>query len=129
MVGFNRRFAPLSVRIKTLLDRSPGPKSFIYTINAGALPADHWTNDPFIGGGRVIGEACHFIDLVRFFANSPIVDISSYFLDGKTRDSVSIQMRFVDGSIGAVHYFSNGPQKIGEGAIGNFREWEAFVHG
>ena len=63
MVGFNRRFAPLSVRIKTLLDKSPGPKSFIYTINAGALPADHWTNDPSIGGGRVIGEACHFIDL------------------------------------------------------------------
>ena len=112
MVGFNRRFAPLSVRIKTLLDKSPDPKSFIYTINAGALPADHWTNDPSIGGGRVIGEACHFIDLIRFFANSPIVDISSYFLDDKTRDSASIQMRFADGSIGAVHYFSNGPKKL-----------------
>lgn len=108
MVGFNRRFAPQVQRIKTLLAGVGGPKSFVMTVNAGALPADHWTQDPEIGGGRIIGEACHFIDLLRFLAGSPIVAHSRSAMDSSTGDTVSLQLGFADGSIGTIHYFSNG---------------------
>jgi hypothetical protein len=68
MVGFNRRFAPQVQRVKKLLAGAGGPKAFVMTVNAGAIPAEHWTQDREIGGGRVVGEACHFIDLLRFLA-------------------------------------------------------------
>jgi len=72
MVGFNRRFSPQVQKMKTLLDTVKEPKSFIMTMNAGAIPADHWTQDNAVGGGRIIGEACHFIDLMRFLAGSKL---------------------------------------------------------
>ena len=76
MVGFNRRFAPLILAdLKQQLQSLNGPKSFIYTCNAGSIPTDHWTQDPLVGGGRLLGEACHFVDLLRFLAGSPIQDI------------------------------------------------------
>ena len=112
MVGFNRRFAPLSIKIKKLVDETIGPKSLIYTVNAGQLPADHWTLDPMTGGGRIIGEACHFIDLIRFFVGHPITDVSSNFVETATKDTVTIQLKFADGSIGTVHYFSNGAKRL-----------------
>jgi predicted dehydrogenase/threonine dehydrogenase-like Zn-dependent dehydrogenase len=108
MVGFNRRFAPHVVRMAELLAGAPGPKSFVFTANAGAIPAGHWTQDPAVGGGRIVGEACHFIDLLRFLAGAPIVAHSSVALDDTTRDTVTITLRFADGSIGAIHYFANG---------------------
>jgi len=112
MVGFNRRFAPQVVKIKELLASVSEPKSFIMTVNAGEIPADHWTQDPDIGGGRVIGEACHFIDLLRFLADSPIVEHSATFMGAQagkiTNDKVSISLRFADGSFGVVHYLANG---------------------
>ncbi|MBW8811339.1 MAG: Gfo/Idh/MocA family oxidoreductase, partial [Lysobacter sp.] len=73
MVGFNRRFAPQVRKMHALLAGVREPKAFVMTINAGAIPADHWTQDPQLGGGRLIGEACHFVDLLRFLADSPIV--------------------------------------------------------
>ena len=108
MVGFNRRFAPQVVRIKQLLAGVAGPKSFVFTANAGAIPASHWTQDPQVGGGRLVGEACHFIDLLRFLAGAPIVRHSILALDVATRDTASISLAFADGSIGTVHYFANG---------------------
>jgi predicted dehydrogenase/threonine dehydrogenase-like Zn-dependent dehydrogenase len=108
MVGFNRRFAPQIQRIKTLLAGVSGPKSFVMTVNAGALPADHWTQDPEVGGGRIIGEACHFVDLLRFLAGSPIVANSRLAMTSATGDTLSLQLGFADGSIGTVHYFANG---------------------
>ena len=66
MVGFNRRFSPLAVKMKDLLKSRGEPLTMIYTINAGAIPPDHWTQNPSIGGGRIVGEACHFIDFLRF---------------------------------------------------------------
>lgn len=111
MVGFNRRFAPLSVKVKNMLTSLPGPKSFIATINAGAIPADHWTQDPEIGGGRIVGEACHFIDLLRDWAGSPIEDARIHWLGGpagKTRDTATVTLGFADGSTGAIHYFATG---------------------
>ncbi|MBT7953510.1 MAG: Gfo/Idh/MocA family oxidoreductase, partial [Gammaproteobacteria bacterium] len=108
MVGFNRRFAPQVQKIKSLLTGVTGPKSFVMTVNAGAIPADHWTQDIEVGGGRIIGEACHFIDLLRFLAGSPIVAHSLLAMDSVIGDTLSLQLRFADGSIGTVHYFANG---------------------
>lgn len=107
MVGFNRRFAPHVQRIKQLLSSVPAPKAFIVTVNAGAIPANHWTRDGSVGGGRLIGEACHFIDLIRFLADSQISDCRVARL-GDTQDTFTISLSFIDGSVGTVHYLSNG---------------------
>jgi len=108
MVGFNRRFAPHVQKIKKLLAGTSGPKAFVMTVNAGTIPADHWTQDAEIGGGRIIGEACHFVDLLRFLADVPITAWQRLDMDTQTRDTVSIQLGFADGSIGTIHYFANG---------------------
>lgn len=108
MVGFNRRFAPQVQKIKTLLAGVNGPKSFVMTVNAGAIPLEHWTQDPAVGGGRIVGEACHFIDLLRFLAESPIVTHSRLAMTSANSDTLSLQLGFGDGSIGTIHYFSNG---------------------
>jgi predicted dehydrogenase len=91
-----------------LLKGASGPKAMVMTVNAGAIPADHWTQDLEVGGGRIAGEACHFIDLLRFMAGSPIVGYERLAMDATTQDTVTLQLRFADGSIGTVHYFANG---------------------
>ncbi len=110
MVGFNRRFAPLLLDLQQQLLRLQGPKAFVYTCNAGAIQADHWTQDPAAGGGRLLGEACHFVDLLRHLAASPIEDLQ--LINAADRkpcpDTFSLQLCFADGSIGTVHYFANG---------------------
>jgi predicted dehydrogenase/threonine dehydrogenase-like Zn-dependent dehydrogenase len=108
MVGFNRRFAPHVQKLKRLLAGVRGPKAFVMTVNAGAIPASHWTQDPAVGGGRVVGEACHFIDLLRHLADAPIVGWTTTRMAGPTDDTVDVGLRFADGSIGSVHYFANG---------------------
>lgn len=113
MVGFNRRFAPQIQKIKTLIEPIKGPKSFIMTMNAGSIPADHWTQDINVGGGRIIGEACHFIDLMRYLAGSEIVSVQARRMgdsDGVdiTEDKAAIILGFADGSFGTIHYYANG---------------------
>lgn len=112
MVGFNRRFAPHIQKIKSLLSIAPGPKSFVMTVNAGAIPPNHWTQDQSAGGGRIVGEACHFIDLLRFLAGTTVSQCSIAALDAVTNDTATISMRFVDGSIGSIHYFANGSRSF-----------------
>ncbi|MEE9375492.1 MAG: bi-domain-containing oxidoreductase [Rhizobiaceae bacterium] len=117
MVGFNRRFAPQIIKIKELLEPVVEPKSFIMTVNAGAIPADHWTQDEVAGGGRIIGEACHFIDLLRFLSGSPITYYSARRMGDKgaraTVEDVSvITLGFEDGSFGTIHYLANGAQNF-----------------
>ena len=116
-VGFNRRFAPQIQQMKKLLDTVKEPKSFIITINAGSISADHWTQDKKIGGGRIIGEACHFIDLLRFLAGCSITGVQSTMIGGGKavpirEDKMSFTLRFEDGSIGTVHYLSNGSKSF-----------------
>ncbi len=108
MVGFNRRFAPQVQRIRQLLAGTPGPRSFVMTVNAGAIPAVHWTQDTQVGGGRLLGEGCHFVDLLRFLADAPIVSVQVRALDGATRDTASVLLGFANGSMGTIHYFANG---------------------
>ncbi len=117
MVGFNRRFSPFSIKMKSLLDKVREPKCLIGIINAGAIPANHWVHDSVQGGGRIIGEACHFIDLMRYFVGHPIVELSATQIgqptsDGIKNDKVTITMSFEDGSIATVHYFANGPKTL-----------------
>jgi len=113
MVDFNRRFSPLICKMKALLDHCRSPKTMIYTINAGFVPADHWVHDPNVGGGRIIGEVCHFIDLTRFLVGAPIIDANiigiEKTIDPESRgETASISISFLDGSIATVHYFANG---------------------
>jgi predicted dehydrogenase/threonine dehydrogenase-like Zn-dependent dehydrogenase len=113
MVGFNRRFAPQVLKMKKLLEAIPEPKSMIMTVNAGNIPPDHWTQDPKVGGGRIIGEACHFVDLLRFLAGHAIVGFQAAYmgrLDGADpcQDKATLTLSFANGSLGTVHYFANG---------------------
>ena len=113
MVGFNRRFAPQVQKMKDLLAPVKEPKAFIMTMNAGAIPADHWTQDIAVGGGRIIGEACHFIDLMRFLAGSEIVSVQARGMGdcdavAVTEDKASITLGFADGSFGTILYLANG---------------------
>ena len=113
MVGFNRRFAPHVVKMKSLLVSKREPKTIIITVNAGAIPADHWTQDSEVGGGRIIGEGCHFIDLMRFLTGCAITGHQVMMMGDAPGidvqdDKVSINLSFTDGSIGTIHYFANG---------------------
>ena len=113
MVGFNRRFAPHVQQMKALLAGVKEPKVFVMTVNAGVIPPEHWTQDPLVGGGRIIGETCHFIDLLRFLAGSTISTVHASSM-GKVsgiavaEDKASITLTFSDGSLGTVLYLANG---------------------
>jgi predicted dehydrogenase/threonine dehydrogenase-like Zn-dependent dehydrogenase len=113
MVGYNRRFAPQVVRMKSLLAGVRGAKSFVVTVNAPALPASHWLQDPRVGGGRIIGECCHFVDLLRFLVGHEIVDARAQALAARSdssaqQDTVAITLSFADGSWGTIHYLATG---------------------
>ncbi len=112
MVGFNRRFSPLIRTAKRLLDGQQGPRSIVMTVNAGAIPGDHWTQDEETGGGRILGEACHSIDLIRFLIGASILDVHTAVMRRKDvatpPDTVTITITFSDGSLGVVNYFANG---------------------
>jgi predicted dehydrogenase len=112
MVGFNRRFAPQVVRMKALLEGVREPKSVVITVNAGSIPAAHWTQDRRTGGGRIIGEGCHFVDLARFLVGCPISDARIQVLGGSAHasgdDKAAITLVFADGSWATIHYLANG---------------------
>ena len=114
MVGYNRRFSKLTKILKELLELKGSPKSFIYTCNAGYLDTSHWTQDPKIGGGRFLGEACHFIDLMMYLSGSNIKTLNlNNAIDKKERpDTFSVEIKFKNGSIGTLHYFSNGNKRF-----------------
>lgn len=115
MVGFNRRFAPLAVALKTALDQRSEPFAAHYRVNAGALPLTHWTHDPAIGGGRIIGEGCHFIDFLTFLAGHPPLRIEAQSLpDGGIyrQDNALITLTFPDGSLGTLAYLANGDKSV-----------------
>ena len=117
MVGYNRRFSPFVRKIEELISDVREPAAFVVTVNAGAIPPEHWTQDPKIGGGRIVGEACHFVDLLRYLAASPIaradvVSLSGLTATGPGDDCASISIQFASGAIGAIHYLSNGHKSV-----------------
>lgn len=130
MVGFNRRFSPLTKIIQSQIAGRSSPLAMTFVCNAGYIPPDHWTQDPVEGGGRIIGEACHFIDYLRHLAGSPIVSVRSVAQPtqgGGTEDTVSMTLEFEDGSIGTVHYFSNGPKSYPKERLDLFVEGKALT--
>jgi predicted dehydrogenase len=122
MVGFNRRFAPQVRKMKALLATVSQPKSFVMTVNAGAIPASHWTQDDAVGGGRILGEVCHFIDLMRHLAGAPIVSVQARCMGEApgvdvTQDKASITLGFADGSFGTILYLANGASSFAKERI------------
>ncbi len=120
MVGFNRRFAPMISRMKSFLQDISEPLALTYRVNAGQLPPDHWMKDSDQGGGRIIGEACHFIDLLSFLASSPIVEVSCRSVGSSARyggDNVVISLRCMNGSQGIIHYLANGDRSFAKERI------------
>jgi predicted dehydrogenase len=114
-VGFNRRFSPLAQSLSSFLFNRKEPLHAHYRINAGFIPSNHWTQDPAIGGGRIIGEACHFIDLITFLVGAPPISVNAVALpnNGKySEDNVSMTFTFSDGSIGVVDYLANGDKSF-----------------
>ena len=110
-VGFNRRFAPHVVAAKKALAGRSGPLALSITVNAGSIPRDHWTQDLLSGGGRIAGEGCHFIDLARMLAGSPIRQVQVITGMSQNRpidDIVFLQLAFTDGSIATIQYLANG---------------------
>lgn len=135
-VGFNRRFSPHAEQMRGLLAERAHPVSLILTMNAGAVPSGHWVHDPEIGGGRLLGEACHFIDLAQFLTGSRIEAVSAVGLKGAA-DCASILLRHADGSTAVVNYLANGHREVSKERIevfaagrslllDNFRELTGF---
>ena len=111
MVGFNRRFAPLAVRMKSFLAESGEPLAMHYRVNAGYIAPDHWVNDPEQGGGRILGEVCHFVDFLSFLAGSVPVEVQTRSLANNGRysdDNVILSLQYANGSQGTISYLANG---------------------
>jgi len=114
-VGFNRRFSPLAQSLSSFLSNRNEPMHVHYRVNAGYIPLNHWTQDETIGGGRIIGEGCHFVDFITFLIGVVPVNVSAHALsdNGKYReDNVSMTFTFPDGSIGVVDYLANGDKSF-----------------
>ena len=111
-VGFNRRFAPLAVRLRAALAAKSGLRRFTVDVNAGRLPADHWTLDPRQGGGRIVGEACHFVDLLRFLSGSAIVSARALSRDVDGQDGGCFELTFANGDVAKLNYRTDLPAHL-----------------
>ena len=122
MVGYNRRFSPFATEIKKSL--GDGPMALTYRVNAGAIPPDSWIQDPEIGGGRILGEVCHFIDFLTFINGSLPSLVFSSVMDAPTdlQDVITISLKFRNGSIGSICYFANGAKSLAKERV------EVFAH-
>ena len=131
-VGFNRRFSPLAQQAKQLFAKRETPLSILYRVNAGHIPKEHWTQDPQEGGGRIVGEVCHFIDLMQFFTGAPTVSVFAESVSAKSpqvvdADSVFITLRFADGSNGTIAYLSEGDKSLPKERVEIFGSGKTFL--
>jgi predicted dehydrogenase/threonine dehydrogenase-like Zn-dependent dehydrogenase len=143
MVGFNRRFAPMAVQMKKFLLDVHEPLAIHYRVNAGYIPADHWVNDPEQGGGRILGEVCHFVDFICFLVGASPVEVQAQTLGNPgaySMDNVVASLKFADGSLGTISYLANGDKSaskervevFGGGSVAildDFRRLELFRNG
>jgi predicted dehydrogenase len=117
MVGFNRRFAPLTQELKDAFRGRTTPMMMNYRVNAGFIPADHWVHDPEVGGGRLLGEVCHFVDFLCFLCDSEAVQVSAVGIGGqigkyRDDDNLSLTVKFEDGSVGHILYSAQGSKSF-----------------
>jgi predicted dehydrogenase/threonine dehydrogenase-like Zn-dependent dehydrogenase len=140
MVGFNRRFAPFAVSMKKFLSNVGGPFTMMYRVNAGPLPSDHWINDPEEGGGRIVGEICHFVDLLSFMCESTPISVSATGACSSAGQDVIATIHFLNDSVGTLIYACNGDRAFskerlevfGSGCtavLEDFRTLELVQHG
>jgi predicted dehydrogenase len=111
MVGFNRRFAPMAVQLKQFLSEIHEPLAIHYRVNAGFVSPDHWVNDPEQGGGRILGEVCHFVDFLCYLAGACPVEVQAQTVGNPgqySMDNVVASLKFADGSLGTISYLANG---------------------
>jgi polar amino acid transport system substrate-binding protein len=132
MVGFNRRFSPLAQQAKAHFANRDTPLSILYRVNAGHIPKDHWTQDPLEGGGRIVGEVCHFVDLMQFLTGAAPVSVFAESVSAKSpkvvdADSVFITLRFADGSNGSIAYLSEGDKSLPKERVEIFGAGKCFV--
>jgi polar amino acid transport system substrate-binding protein len=132
MAGFNRRFSPLAQEAKAVFANRDTPLSILYRVNAGHLPKEHWTQDPVEGGGRIVGEVCHFVDLMQFLTGAPPVSVFAESVNARSpkivdADSVFITLRFADGSNGAIAYLSEGDKSLAKERIEIFGGGKSFL--
>ena len=127
-VGFNRRFSPFAEKMKTLL--GGGPKNIVATMNAGYIPPEMWVQDMEVGGGRIIGEACHFIDLCSFLADSRVIAVCMNALGENPQentDNVSILLKYENGTNAVVNYFANGSKSYAKERVEVFSQGKVLV--
>jgi predicted dehydrogenase len=143
MVGFNRRFAPLALRMKAFLQQIQVPLALHYRVNAGFIPAEHWVNDTEQGGGRILGEVCHFVDFLSWLVGASPATVETRALTNSGKyadDNVIVSLQFPDGSQGTITYVANGDRSyskervevFGGGAVAvleDFRRLELVRHG
>ncbi len=125
MVGFNRRFSPHAVKCKQLVRGRAEPIAVNMVMNAGFIPPDHWVHDRSVGGGRIVGEACHFIDLLVYLAGSKVKSVAAHRLGSTAAvrdDKMSISIELEDGSIGSINYFANGSKAYPKESIDVFSD-------
>ncbi|MEK6283076.1 MAG: bi-domain-containing oxidoreductase [Acidobacteriota bacterium] len=132
MVGFNRRFSTLARSAKQFFGGRRAPLSILYRVNAGRIPAEHWVQNATQGGGRIVGEVCHFIDLMQFWTESPPVSVFAESVAANehqviNHDSVFITLRFADGSNGCVAYLAEGDKSLQKERVEIFGEGKTFV--
>jgi predicted dehydrogenase/threonine dehydrogenase-like Zn-dependent dehydrogenase len=143
MVGFNRRFAPMAIKMRSFLKQVREPLAMHYRVNAGSVARDHWVNDPEQGGGRILGEVCHFVDFLTFLAGALPVEVqarSVTSLESCSDDNVIVSLRFANGSQGTISYLADGDRAyskervevFGGGTVTvleDFRRLELVHHG
>ena len=133
-VGFNRRFAPIAVRLRSALAAKSGPRRFTVDVNAGRLPADHWALDLMQGGGRIVGEACHFVDLLRFLSGGAIVAVRCLSRDADGQDGGCFELGFANGDVATLNYRTDLPAHLpkeriavtGEGWSAEIDNWRSL---
>ena len=129
-VGFNRRFAPLAVKMKNLLGNSCAPMNIVATINAGFIPGNVWVHDMEIGGGRIIGEACHFIDLISFITNSQVGSVCMNTLGQHpmdNSDNATILLKYENGTNAVINYFANGSKAYSKERVEVYHQERTLV--
>ena len=130
MVGFNRRFAPLAMKMKSLVGNSNTPINIIATMNAGMIPKNVWVHDMEVGGGRIIGEACHFIDLCSYLTGSNVISVCMNALGTnpeENTDNVSILVKYENGSNATINYFSNGSKTYSKERIELYHQERTLI--
>ncbi|MBI3787963.1 MAG: Gfo/Idh/MocA family oxidoreductase, partial [Ignavibacteriales bacterium] len=132
MVGFNRRYSPLSENLKDVLSNRVAPLQAHVRVNASFIPPEHWTQDPNIGGGRIIGEVCHFVDYLQYLTNSDPIEVFATSIAGslgkyQSGDNVVITLRFADGSLGSITYTALGTKTFSRERVELFWDESAAV--